>query len=272
MLIVAFGCKKNENPYVGYIIVERAVVEAGGGSATVTADTDISSPIEVTVPEGVDWVSVSTNGREITATATQPNTGTSFRTATIGIRCGYRTTSFTVLQKYEGQKYLQYDWTGWTATGNSVQAGDGGGYPSLFTDSQTTFWHSSYSAGAPPLPYYIVIDMKKELDVAMVSIGRRYYAGNGNYYGTFKTLEIYAGDSPNADEITDKIGEINFNLPWTAPDGTVVTSATNPNIPPFEDVVLPEITTARYVKLVVTASNMSNNTAQIAFFKAYESI
>ena len=48
--VIMYGCAETEQPYVGYIVVERAVVDAAAGStATVVADTDISSSIFVQV-------------------------------------------------------------------------------------------------------------------------------------------------------------------------------------------------------------------------------
>ncbi len=266
--VVMYGCAETEQPYVGYIVIERAVVDAAANStATITADTDLSSPISLSVEEGAEWCTVSVRGKEITVTATQPNTDSNFRTATVYVKCGYRETTFTVLQKYEGQQYLQYDWTRWTATGNSVQANDGGGYPSLFTESREEYWHNVWSAPAPP--YLLNIDMKEELEIAKIDIGRRYYRGNGNNYGTVKTMNIYASSD---NENFSQIGVFKFDLPWTAPDGTVVTSATNPLIPAYEEIILDTPVTARYIKLEITETNMSNNACQIAYFKAYEKI
>ena len=38
--VIMYGCAETEQPYVGYIVVERAVVDAAAGStATVVADT-----------------------------------------------------------------------------------------------------------------------------------------------------------------------------------------------------------------------------------------
>lgn len=267
---VMYGCAETEQPYVGYIVVERAVVDATiGSTATVVADTDISSSIFVQVEDGADWCQVAVNGKEITVTATEANTTENFRTATVYVKCGYRETNFTVLQKYNGQEYLQYDWTRWTATGNSVQAGDGGGYPSLFTENRSEFWHSQYSGGTVPLPYVIIVDMKEVLEIAKFDIGRRYYSGNGNNYGTVKKLNIYASTD---NENFTSVGGFVFSLPWTAPDGTVVTAATSPLIPPFEEVVPAAPVTARYIKLEIAETNMPNNAAQISYFKAYEKI
>lgn len=39
--IIMFGCSETEQPYVGYIVVEDAVLPAVGGSTTLTANTDI---------------------------------------------------------------------------------------------------------------------------------------------------------------------------------------------------------------------------------------
>ncbi len=271
LLVVMYGCKEEDHPYVGYIVIQRAVVEATGGTVTLTADTDISSPIRLEVDEsGAEWCKVSANGKEIKVDVTQANPSTeSFRTATVTAKCGYRVTEFTVLQKYEGQQYLDYDWTGWTAVGSDVQESDGGGYSSLFKDDRTNFWHSQYSpALETPLPHWLVIDMKKELAVAMVQIGRRFYAGNGSNYPTVKTMEIHAStDNQNF----TKVGEFTFALPWTAPDGTVV-NGNSPLVPGYEEVMLSQVTTARYFKLIITATNNTNGTCQVSYFKAYEKI
>lgn len=44
LLALFCGCKEQEQPYVGYIIIERAVLDAAeGATTTITADTDIPS-------------------------------------------------------------------------------------------------------------------------------------------------------------------------------------------------------------------------------------
>ena len=102
---IVCGCSEYEQPYVGYIVVERAVLDAAANSsATVTADTDISSAIVVDNVDA-DWCQVSVNGKEITVTATSANTDSNYRTATVSVRSGYRQTTFTVLQKYNGQEF-----------------------------------------------------------------------------------------------------------------------------------------------------------------------
>ena len=269
LMLLTYGCEETEQPYVGYIVIERAVVEAAANSTvTLIADTDIDSPIKLTLDEeAAEWCSVSVSGKEIHVTATQANTGSVFRTANVRARCGYRETTFTVLQKFEGQQYLEYDWTKWTATGNSCQANDGGGYPSLFNEDRTTYWHDPYSPSSIEKPWYIVVDMKEELECCMFQIGRRHYSKNGNNYGTVKHMDIYTSTD---NENFTKVGEFSFDLPWTAPDGTVVESSTSPLIPPYEEVSLAEPVTARYVKMVITETN--GNHAQVAYFKAYEKI
>ncbi|MDE5709791.1 discoidin domain-containing protein [uncultured Bacteroides sp.] len=269
LALLVCSCAETEQPYVGYIVIERAVVDADANStATLIADTDINSPIKLTVNgDAAEWCSVSVSGKEIHVTATQANTGESFRTATVTARCGYRETSFTVLQKFNGQQYLEYDWTKWTATGNNCQTNDGGGYPSLFNEDRSTFWHSQYNPNRVDLPWWIVVDMKEELECHMFQIGRRYYAAYKNNYGTVKHMDIY-GSTDN--ENFTKIGEFSFDLPWTAPDGTVVTGATSPLIPAYEEVKLSEPVTARYIKMVITETNGSS--AQVAYLKVYEKI
>lgn len=269
LTFLMYSCEETEQPYVGYIVIERAVVEAAANStATLIADTDIKSPITLTMDEdAAEWCSVSVSGKEIRVTATQANTGASFRTANVKARCGYRETTFTILQKFEGQQYLAYDWTKWSAVGNSCQVSDGGGFPSLFNEDRTTYWHDQYSPDFIEAPWFIIVDMKEELECCMFQIGRRYYAKNGNNYGTVKHMDIYTSiDNENY----SKVGEFSFDLPWTAPDGTVVEDNTSPLIPPYEEIGLPEPVTARYVKLVITETNGKH--AQVAYFKAYEKI
>lgn len=265
--VITYGCAEIEQPYVGYIVIERAVVEANGSSTTITADTDISSPIIMeVVDDGADWCTVTANGKEITATATKPNTAATYRTATIKVRCGYRETSFTVLQKYEGQQYLQYDWTKWSATGSDVQSGDGGGYPSLFTENRGEFWHSQYSP-ATPAPHWLIIDMKAELTCYKFDIGRR--LAGANNYPSVKMMEIYA--SNDNQDFSKKVGGFTFALPWTAPDGTVV-NGNSPLVPGYEEVLLAEPVKARYIKLLITETNNTTGVAQVSYFKAYEKI
>ena len=96
LLLLAFvyaGCADTEQPYVGYVVIERAVVEAEASSTTtITADTDIDSPIEIKsidFGEGVDeWCTITTKGKEVTVTTTQANTGSNYRTATVNVKCG----------------------------------------------------------------------------------------------------------------------------------------------------------------------------------------
>lgn len=269
LLLIAFcGCKEQEQPYVGYIIIERAVLEASEGSTTtITADTDISSEILLSIEDGTDWLEVSASGKEITVKATQANTDPSnYRTATVNVRCGYRTTSFTVLQKYEGQSTLQYDWTNWTATGSDVETSDGGGYSSLFTEDRTEYWHSQYSDETVPAPHWLLIDMQEELECISFAIGRR---ANGDInYGSVKTLKLsVSSDNENFTEV----GGFTFSLPWTAPDGTIVEG--NSSLIPAEEVItLEQPVNARYVKLDITETNTDDGTCQIAYFKAYGKI
>lgn len=270
LVTVLSACGEYDQPYVGYIIVNRAVLDAtANSSTTVLADTDIPSDISVASNSGSDWCEVSINGKEITLTATVANTDSNYRTANIVLSCGYRQTTLTVLQKFNGQEFLQYDWTRWTATGNGVQANDGGGYSSLFTEDRGKFWHSAYSPASVALPYILDIDMQEELECAMFHIGRRHNSGNGNNYGTVKTMNIYVSTDK---ENYEKVGGFTFALPWTAPDGTVVDKATNPLIPAYEEIKLASPVKARYIRLEITETNMSNNACQVAYFKAFEKI
>lgn len=259
--VLAYACADEEHPYVGYIVVEDAVVPAQGGTTTVTADTDLSSPITLELDEkDADWCTVTANGKEITVTATKPNTNPDSRKATVTIKCGYRVESFSVIQEYNGIEYW-HDWTGWTATGSDAHS-EGGGYASLFIDNQTTYWHNDYSNNQPT--HWLLIDMQKELPIGLVRIGRRAY-GTSNY-PSVKTMEIWTStDNVNF----TKAGEFTFALPWTAPDGTVV-NGNSPKVPAFEDVKFASIVTARYVRLEITATNNDTGVCQVAYFKAYK--
>ena len=54
LLALFCGCKEQEQPYVGYIIIERAVLDAAEGSTTtITADTDIPSSMVKIISEGI---------------------------------------------------------------------------------------------------------------------------------------------------------------------------------------------------------------------------
>lgn len=269
--VILWGCAETEQPYVGYIVIERAVVEAEANSTTViTANTDISEPIEVRsidFGEGVEpWCEIATSGKDITVTSTQANTATDYREATVTVKCGYRLTTFTVLQKYAGQELLQYDWTNWTAIGSDVEASDGGGYSSLFTEDRGEFWHSSYSNGNVPCPHWLLIDMQEELECWQFAIGRR-QNGDANY-PSVKHMDIYASTD---NENFTKVGEFTFALPWTAPDGTVVTD-NSALVPGEEVIVLDEPVTARYIRLEITETNNDTGVCQVAYFKAYERI
>lgn len=262
--VIAYGCAEEDHPYVGYITVEDAFLPAAGGTTTVTANTDISSPIEMELVGAPDWCTIAINGKEITVTATKPNTNPDSRKATVNVRCGYREESFTVIQQYNGQEYL-HDWTGWTATGSDAHS-EGGGYPSLFIDNNTTYWHNDYGNNQPT--HWLLIDMKKELPVGLVRIGRR--MAGVNYYPSVKTMEVWTSTSTDDASFT-KAGSFTFALPWTAPDGTVV-NGNSPKVPAFTDVAFASPVTARYVKLKITETNNTTGVCQVAYFKAFKQV
>ncbi len=159
-----------------------------------------------------------------------------------------------------------HDWTKWIATGTTCEASDDGGYPSLFTENRSQYWHSSYSVPIEK-PWDIIVDMKQELECSMPQIGRRFYPGNGNNYGTVKHMDIYTGDGASS---WTKVSEFSFDLPWTASDGTVVEKSTSPLIPAYEEVKFTEPVTTRYFKMVIIETN--GNHAQVSYFKVFERI
>lgn len=101
----------------------------------------------------------------------------------------------------------------------------------------------------------------------MPQIGRRFYSGNGNNYGTVKHIDIYTGDGTSS---WTKVSEFSFDLPWTASDSTVVEKSTSPLIPAYEEVKFTEPVTTRYFKMVIIETN--GNHAQVSYFKVFERI
>ncbi len=67
--------------------------------------------------------------------------------------------------------------TGWTATTDSAQSGQGGG--AALDGNTGSFWHSEYSPTLSPLPHTITIDMKQNYNVVGLAYLPR-QDGNGN--------------------------------------------------------------------------------------------
>lgn len=250
-------------------VVGYGIIPASGGTVTLTVDTNLEEAI-VIEKVSESWCEVNSIGdKQIRVNVRNANPDIEKdRRASVSVKCGQRSAKFTVIQIFNGQEYFAHDWAKWTATGSDVQADDGGGYPSLFKDEQTNFWHSQWSP-ATPNPHWLLIDMKEELSVGMVRIARRYYAGNGNYFPSVKTLEVYT----STDGVTfgEKVGGFTFVLPWIAPDGTIV-SGNSSKVPPYEDVIFTTPVMARYMKLVIAETNNTTGVCQVAYFKAFEKI
>ena len=69
----------------------------------------------------------------------------------------------------------------------------------------------------------------------------------------------------------EQVGEFTFELPWTAPDGTVV-EGNSPLVPAEEVITLDAPVTARYVRLEITATNNDTGVCQVAYCKVYEKL
>jgi len=256
ILILLSACRDLDDPYVGYIQVDRAVLGYQAGWATVTADTDISGEITAQVDgDAAEWCKASVSGKEITITATE-NSLDEQRFATISVKCGYRTTSFQVIQKKEGLNYLEYKPTGWEATASSSQSGDGAGVTNIFTENrETQFWHSQYSPMAD-LPHWLLVDMQEELEIGMVRVAWRLY--NGGNYATVRVVEVLV--SSDGENFTS-VGEILKEAP-----GGVTRS---PDYPAYNDWVF-NATKARYIKVLIKETNTANGACQVGYIKAYE--
>jgi hypothetical protein len=129
---------------------------------------------------------------------------------------------------------FKYDRTGWSVISCSdQQPDDGGGVETLLDGDYDSYWHSSYSDGAAPLPHWAIIDLNEAKNVIKIETWR---PGNTDA----NTVQYWTSDDsdPNASS-WEKIGEGVFSS-----DADLLTVS-------FNSVV----TTKRYLKLVLTDSN-----------------
>ncbi|HCO68380.1 MAG TPA: hypothetical protein DIT04_11580 [Dysgonomonas sp.] len=154
------------------------------------------------------------------------------------------------------KEYSKSNWEVADVCGEIV--GDGGGAKSILVDNHSTFWHNNYGDPDDKLPHWIVIDMKEEIEIDMIQLGWRKHGDN--YYYNNKVTEVYIGNSPDHEQITNKVGSLK-----TIPVGS---SHANSQHQPYHNVGL-DPAKGRYLKLVVTESN-SGQTSIIAYVKAFK--
>lgn len=265
-ILTLISCKKDEAPYYGYAVFEnnknesRIIVEQSEGSSTIQLNTDHSSGT-VVAQKGSEWCSGSINNGVLTlhyTTNPEEKTRIGFVNAILGLH----QLTLQVIQRTTGVNHIEIlnpnegNPLRWSATCSDVQEGDGGGIDAIFDHNQSNYWHSNYSAPAP-LPHWITVDLKEEMDINQVRLGWR--MNGANVYMHVRKVEIlYSTDGTN---FISTGGEI-FREPV---DGKL----TSPNYPAYTDCAFATVK-ARYVKLNMTESNASNGVCHLGYFKVFE--
>lgn len=266
VVLTLFSCKEDDAPYYGYAAFEnyksesRIIVDPSEGSSTIQLKTDFSSGT-VVPQEGSEWCSGSLEGNGVLNLKYTANTGETTRVGVVNIILGLHTLTLQVIQRTTGINHVEIlnpdegDPLRWSATCSDVQDGDGGGVDAIFDDNQANYWHSNYSTPAP-LPHWIVVDLKEEMEINQVRLGWRMY-GSSVYMHVRKVEILYSTDGTN---FTPTGGEI-FREPV---DGKL----TSANYPPYTDCAFATVK-ARYVKLNMTESNASNGVCHLGYFKVF---
>lgn len=263
-VLTLFSCKEDEAPYYGYAQFENGTnedklfIEQPAGSSTIQLNTDRSG---VVVPqEGAEWCSGSVNDGVLTLNYTA-NTENDTRVGLVDIVLGLHKLTLEVIQRtVTGTNHVEVimpeegDPMRWTATCSDIQTSEGA-LENIFDYNQTTFWHSQYDPNVP-LPHWIVVDLKKEMEVSQVRLGWRMY-GTSVYLHVRRAEILYSNDGVN---FIPTGGEI-FREPV---DGKV----TSPNYPRYTDCPFTPVK-ARYIKVNMTESN-AGDVCHIAYFKIFE--
>lgn len=262
-LICLFSCKQDDIPYHGYAVFEegnKVIVNKDSGSVDLPIKTDIAAG-EVIAKEGSEWCSGTVKNGIVTI-AYESNDGAFGREGFLTVKLGYHNLNLSVYQRSSGINHIEVEnpisneSLSWTATCSDEEVSDGGGVSMIFNDDQTKFWHSGYSPSLAPLPHWIIVDLKTEMEINQVRLGWRKYGTR--YYVSTKTTEILVS--------TDGIN-------FTPTGGVIVREATEGGLSsdkysPYSDCPFPAVK-ARYVKLNITESNSSNGTCNVALFKVF---
>ncbi|MDR1501815.1 MAG: discoidin domain-containing protein [Prevotella sp.] len=255
---ILFSCKEDDAPYPPTL---------GAGTVTITKEAQtVKIPIvaemeilDVIMPESAEeWCSYEWSQFEIIVTVAANNLIP--REVTFTLKAQAKDGVATLKQEGRNIKdFKQYDIADWEVAAVSDEiVSDGGGASSILNlnDPHGTFWHSDWSIGAP-LPHWIVIDMKKELEIDMIQLGWRKYGEKYYYYN--KITEVYVGNNPDPAQITNKVGSLK----------TLATAGNSSDqYQPYHNVGL-DLNKGRYLKLVVTESNNGQNSI-IAYVKAFK--
>ena len=265
--LILLSCKEDDAPYYGYAVFEnnmkvssRVIVDQTKGTTPVALKTDQKTGT-VIADEGSEWCSGTVSDGALTLSF-EANETPQTREGFVTVQLGLHALRLTVVQRTAGVNHIEImnpaegDPLRWSATCSSEQVNDGGGVNSIFTDIQTTFWHSAWSPMAP-LPHWVVVDLKEEKDINQVRLGWRM---NGqNVYIQTRKVDIEA--STDGINFTPTGGVI-----FREPTGTALTS---PNYPRYTDCEFNTVKT-RYIRLYISESNAANGVCNIAYFKVYE--
>lgn len=265
-ILTLFSCKNDEAPYYGYAVFEnnknesRIIVDQAEGSSEIQLKTDLSGGT-VVPQEDSEWCSGSINNSGVLSLKYTANSETNTRVGVVKIVLGLHQLTLQVIQRTTATNHIEIlnpeegNPLRWSATCSDVQDGDGGGINAIFDFDQTNYWHSNYNDPAP-LPHWIVVDLKEEMNINQVRLGWRMYGANV-YMHVRKVEILYSNDGSN---FTATEGEI-LREPV---DGKL----SSPNYPPYNDCAFATVK-ARYIKLNMTESNSSNGVCHLGYFKAF---
>lgn len=248
-VLALVGCKQ-DFPYPGYLHVTPGVFfEAGGGTESVTMETDHDGLAVGHEGELPSWLDYSSSGSNVVLQLAD-NSGDA-RSATINVRAGLIDRKLNIYQWGTGDNQIRLIDSGWTATCSDEQVSDGGGVNSIFSDDQSSkFWHSSWSP-AVPLPHWIRVDLKQEVPLSKIRLGWR----NNQYHSDTRAYTILLSTDDVA--YTEVASVDRGASPERNPEN-------NTDIPPYTDTPFP-ITKARYVKINITQSNRGDNCNMATF-------
>lgn len=149
------------------------------------------------------------------------------------------------------QSTFEYDKSEWEVINFSdQQIDDGGGITTLLDGNFDTYWHSSYSEGAAPLPHWVIIDLKSAKEINRIDTWR---AGNTDA----NTVQYWTSDDPDP-----------YASSWEKIAEGVFSSAEDLLTLNLADL---GVTTKRYLKLVLPDSNRETYTSisEISIYGSY---
>lgn len=154
----------------------------------------------------------------------------------------------------------EYSMTNWTVTASSIEGYEGGGPMSILDTStaQSTFWVNKWQGGSAPLPHWLLIDMKKEVDITKFLFRRR-ETGHPYAQDTKKVEISYSNNVANVNSPQDSefisAGVIDF--------GSVV-----PESSMAKEKELDFNAKARYLRMKITESNRGSE-ANVGYIKVF---